>query len=85
MCFRTDFLYLFSFHSNFLKFLENGGFESKKISYKFVLNILKIIKMKSFEILHKAEQTINDASFSTPFLEDITHGQRDNSGLFNTR
>ena len=38
--------------------------------------------MESLEIPHIAEQTIYDASFSTPFLEDITHGQRDNSRLF---
>ena len=41
--------------------------------------------MESLEIPHIAEQTIYDASFSTPFLEDITHGQRDNSRLFHTR
>ena len=41
--------------------------------------------MENLEIPYIAEQTIYDASFSTPFLEDITHGQRDNSGLFNTR
>jgi hypothetical protein len=34
--------------------------------------------MESLEIPHIAEQTIYDDSFSTPFLEDITHGQRDN-------
>jgi hypothetical protein len=41
--------------------------------------------MESLEIPHIAEQTVNDASFSTPFLEDITHGQRNNSRLFHTR
>ena len=41
--------------------------------------------MESLEIPHIAEQTIYDARFSKPFLEDITHGQRDNSRLFHTR
>jgi hypothetical protein len=66
-----------------LYFWENGGFESRTILYKFVLNIKNIIKMESLKIpYYIAEQTINDASFSTPFLEDIKHGHRDNFYTF---
>ena len=51
MCFRTDFFFIY-LAFNFFYFLVNGGFESRKIFYKFVLNITNIIKMESLEIPH---------------------------------
>ena len=44
-----------------------------------------IKKMEELNISHLADSTLIGGSFQTPILEDITHGQRDNSRLFHTR
>ena len=44
-----------------------------------------IKKMEELNIPHLADSTLIGGSFQTPILEDITHGQRDNSRLFHTR
>ena len=41
--------------------------------------------MEELNIPHLADSTLIGGSFQTPILEDITHGQRDNSRLFHTR
>ena len=41
--------------------------------------------MESLNIPHLADETLIGGSYQTPILEDITHGQRDNSRLYHTR
>ena len=48
--------------------------EHKKLSYMEPLNILYI-----------ADTTISGGTFQTPILQNITHGQRNNSRLWHTR
>ena len=38
--------------------------------------------MESLNIPHLADETLIGGSYQTPILEDITHGQRDNSRLY---
>jgi hypothetical protein len=51
--------------------------------YVFQTRIYLAMDVTKAFFINIAEQTIYDASFSTPFLENITHGQRDNQ-LFHT-
>ena len=41
--------------------------------------------MESLNIPHLADETLIGGSYQTPILEDITHGQRENSRLYHTR
>ena len=41
--------------------------------------------MKNFNTPHLADETLIGGSYQTPILEDITHGQRENSRLYHTR
>ena len=64
---------------------NSGGTKEQNMMHISSLIFKIIIKMENLQIPDIAETTIYDGSFATPVLEDITHGQRQNSRLFHTR